>query len=257
MFRTLILSLLLGLPLSAAHAEEPLTLCHEGRDSYPWVLRDGGGLNLELLTQVAEALQLRLQLVAVPWKRCLAGLEDGHYDGAFAASFKAERLAMGRYPTTAEGDLDVSKRLHLSLYALYRRRGDQLDWDGQRLLGLQGRIGSLSGFSIVDFLRQHGAEVDETSRDPLELLHMLRVGRVQGVALQAPRADQLLSQHAELAAGVEKIALPLEQKPYFLMLSHALVAERPALAAALWSEIERQRDSASYQLREMEFFRQR
>ena len=174
MFRTLILSLLLGVPLSAAHAEEPLTLCHEDRDSYPWVLRDGSGLNLELLAQVAEALQLRLQLVAVPWKRCLAGLEDGHYDGAFAASFQAERLAMGRYPTPAEGDLDVSKRLHLSLYALYRRRGDQLDWDGQRLLGLQGRIGSLSGFSIVDFLRQHGAEVDETSRDPLELLHMLR-----------------------------------------------------------------------------------
>ncbi len=119
MFRTLILSLLLGVPLSAAHAEEPLTLCHEDRDSYPWVLRDGSGLNLELLAQVAEALQLRLQLVAVPWKRCLAGLEDGHYDGAFAASFKAERLAMGRYPTTAEGDLDVSKRLHLSLYSLY------------------------------------------------------------------------------------------------------------------------------------------
>ena len=57
MFRTLILSLLLGVPLSAAHAEEPLTLCHEDRDSYPWVLRDGSGLNLELLAQVAEALQ--------------------------------------------------------------------------------------------------------------------------------------------------------------------------------------------------------
>jgi polar amino acid transport system substrate-binding protein len=49
----------------------------------------------------------------------------------------------------------------------------------------------------------------------------------------------------------------LEQKPYFLMLSHALVVERPVLAAALWSEIERQRDSARYQMREMEFFRQR
>ena len=257
MFRILILSLLLGLPLSVAHAEEHLTLCHEDRDSYPWVLRDGGGLNPELLAQVAEALHLRLKLVAVPWKRCLAGLQNGQYDGAFAASFKLERQAMGRYPTTAEGDVDARKRMHMSLYALYRRRGDGLDWDGQRLLGLQDRIGSLSGFSIVDFLQQQGAEVDETSRDPLELLHMLRVGRVQGVALQAPRADQLLSQHADLAAAVEKIALPLEQKPYFLMLSHALVTERPLLAAALWSEIERQRDSARYQMREMEFFRQR
>lgn len=256
MLRTLTCLLLLCLPL-AAHAVESLRLCHEDRDSYPWVLRDGSGLNVELMGQVAQALNLRLQFIAVPWKRCLAGLEIGQYDGAFAASFKTERLAMGRYPTTAEGELDASKRLHTSLYALYRRRGDALDWDGQRLLNLQGRIGSLSGFSIVDFLHLHGATVDETSRDPLELLHMLRMGRVQGVALQAPRADQLLSQHAELASALEKGAVPLEQKPYFLMLSHELVAAQPALATALWAEIERQRESQRYQAREAEFFRQR
>lgn len=257
MLRPLIFLFLLCLPLACARAAEQLRLCHEDRDSYPWVLRDGSGLNVELLERVAKALDVRLLFVPVPWKRCLAGLEHGQYDGAFAASFKEERLQMGRYPTSVDGVVEARKRLHTSLYALYRRRGDALDWDGQRLVGLQGSIGSLSGFSIVDFLHQHGARVDETSRDPLELLQMLRVGRIQGVALQGPRADQLLSQNGELAAALEKIALPLEQKPYFLMLSHDLVAERPVLAAALWAEIERQRESAAYQAREAELFRRR
>lgn len=65
-----------------------LTLCHEDQDSYPWVMTDGSGLNLELLGLVEQALGLRFNYVPVPWKRCLSGLEQGIYDGAFASSFK-------------------------------------------------------------------------------------------------------------------------------------------------------------------------
>lgn len=35
------------------------------------------GLNLELLALVAAANQLQIRYVAVPWKRCLAGLARG------------------------------------------------------------------------------------------------------------------------------------------------------------------------------------
>jgi polar amino acid transport system substrate-binding protein len=128
-----------------------------------------------------------------------------------------------------------------------------VDWNGKEFRRLDGPIGSLSGFSIVDFIRAHGAAVDETSRDPLALLQMLRLGRVQAAALQSLRADFLLQAHPQLSATIEKLELPLEEKAYYLMLSNALVAADPALALAIWREIERQRESAAYQARVQAF----
>lgn len=250
MAKTFIYLLLLS-GLSAAMAATPgdrpaLRFCYEDQNSHPWVMSDGTGLNIELLTLVGQALQQPISFVSAPWKRCLSGLQRGTYDGAFAASYKAERLAIGHYPTDADGRLDERKRLHTSIYALYRRKGSEVGWNGEAFRQLNGSIGSLSGFSIVDFIREHGAQVDETSRDPLALLQMLRHGRVEAAALQSLRADFVLQANPQLAALIEKVALPLEEKAYYLMLSNALVTAQPELAARIWAEVERQRESPEY-----------
>jgi polar amino acid transport system substrate-binding protein len=210
-------------------------------------MTDGSGLNLQLLRLVAEALPMQFSFVAVPWKRCLAGLAQGTYDGAFASSFKTERLALGRYPQDVDGRLDERKRLHTSIYALYRRKGSPVSWNGEEFRQLRGRVGSLSGFSIIDFIRAKGAEVDETSRDPLALLHMLSHKRIEAAALQSLRGDFVLQANPELAAKLEKVKLPLEEKAYYLMLSNAYVTANPSQAARIWDEIEIQRESVTYQ----------
>lgn len=240
-------ALMLAAPCSQAAASPALTFCYEDQDSYPWVMTDGSGLNQALIDRVGQALGLEIAQRAMPWKRCLAGLEQGLYDGAFAASYKAERLAMGAYPTHANGGLDDDKRLHTSSYSLYRRVGGQIRWNGQAFEQLTGKIGSLSGFSIVDFLHNHGAEVEENSRDPLALLNMLKSGRFQAAALQTQRADFVLQAHPELAGFIEKTSPPLEHKAYHLMLSKQLLGEKPALATRIWNQLQRQRDSAAYQ----------
>lgn len=232
---------------AAPRSVRALTLCYEDQDSYPWVMTDGSGLNLQLLRLVAEALPLQFSFVAVPWKRCLSGLAQGTYDGAFAASFKAERLTMGRYPQDADGRLDERKRLHTSIYALYRRKGSLVSWNGEEFRQLHGPVGALSGFSIGDFIRAEGAEVDETSRDPFALLQMLRHKRIDAAALQSLRGDFVLQANPEMAAQLEKVKLPLEEKAYYLMLSNAYVAANPDQAARIWDEIERQRNSSEYE----------
>ncbi len=249
MLRCLVILLVLVLLPLTAQADGELTFCYEDKDSYPWVMTNHTGLNLELLALVAAVNQLQIRYVAVPWKRCLAGLARGRYDGAFASSFKAERLSMGRYPTDSDGRLDESKRLHTSVYALYRRRGTAVGWNGKEFRQLTGAIGSLSGFSISDFLRSHGATVDESSRDPLALLRMLKEQRVDAVALQRLRADFVLQSHPALALDIERAELPLEEKAYYLMLSNAFCQAEPEKAQRLWAEIERQRESSAYQAR--------
>ena len=163
---------------------------------------------------------------------------------------------MGRYPQDSNGRLDERKRLHTSIYALYRRKGSAVSWNGEQFRQLSGRIGSLSGFSIVAMLRDHGVEVDETSRDPVALLQMLKHRRIEAAALQSLRADFILQTQPELAAQLEKVVLPLEEKAYYLMLSNALVTAKPELAASIWDEIERQRESEQYQ-QEVQAFLQR
>ncbi|MDA7085330.1 hypothetical protein PH586_02855 [Pseudomonas sp. SA3-5] len=116
--------------LAEQAAAAPLRFCHEDQDAYPWVMTDKRGLNLELLDLVAQSLAQTFSFVPVPWKRCLSGLQQGIYDGAFAASFKVERMSAGRYPLAADDQPDASRRLHMSRYALYRRRGDAVSWDG-------------------------------------------------------------------------------------------------------------------------------
>lgn len=228
-------------------AQPSLTFCHEDQDSFPWVMTDGTGLNRALLGLVEQSLGLHVTYVSVPWKRCLAGLEQGLYDGAFAASFKTERLRMGHYPTDAEGRPDQLRRLHTSRYTLYRRVGSAVSWDGQRFDQLKGRVGSLSGFSIRDLLLAQGAEVDESSRDPLALLQMLIHGRVEAVALQTQRGDFVLQSRPQLARQIEKLPQLLEEKPYYLMLSDALLMRDPALAESIWAEVAIQRESSIYQ----------
>ncbi|MEX6501287.1 substrate-binding periplasmic protein [Pseudomonas zhanjiangensis] len=238
-----------GLAVAGQAAVEALVFCHEDQDAYPWVMTDRTGLNLQLLGLVAETLALTFTYVPVPWKRCLSGLEQGLYDGAFASSFKIERLSAGHYPLASDGQPDVNRRLHMSRYALYRRRGEAVTWDGSAFRHLHGRIGSLSGFSIVGFLREQGVEVDETSRDPLAMLRMLDRGRIEAAALQSQRADFVLQANPPLAQRIEKVESLLEEKPYYLMLSKALVAHDPALAQSIWDEIAWQRESPTYQQR--------
>jgi polar amino acid transport system substrate-binding protein len=137
----------------------------------------------------------------------------GTYDGAFASSFKTERLRMGRYPQDADGRLDESKRLHASRYVLSLRKGSSVRWNDQQFRQLDGRIGSLSGFSIVDFLRTKGVEADETSRDPLALLQMRRHKPISAVALQSLRGDFVMQVNPELAAQLERSTCMWRKRP--------------------------------------------
>ncbi|MCW1938096.1 hypothetical protein OMD46_20380 [Pseudomonas sp. MDMC_285] len=100
--------------------------------------------------------------------------------------------------------------------------------------------------SIRDLLLAHGLEVDESSRDPLALLQMLVHGRVEAVALQTMRGDFVLQANPQLAQRVEKLPQLLEEKPYYLMLSNALLARDPDLAERIWAEVQRQRESSAY-----------
>ncbi|MFT3734595.1 MAG: transporter substrate-binding domain-containing protein [Rhodocyclaceae bacterium] len=239
---------------SVLAAEPPtLRICHEPADIHPWSTRTGKGLNFELLAQVAKTSGVRFEYDIVPWKRCLILLKNNEVDGAFAGSFKPDRMESGAYPMAA-GKPDTAKRLHIDRYVLVRRLGSPVGWDGKRLTNLKGVVGVQLGYSIADQLKSMQIDVDEGAQSAEDVLRKLVTGRVDAAALLTGEAQALLARTPELAARVEVLSEPLVEKPYFLLLSHGLVARDEKLALRIWDNIEKIRESGTYQARERAVF---
>jgi polar amino acid transport system substrate-binding protein len=234
-----------GAPAGAA---DRITLCFERQEVLPWRTLDGGGLNFELLGEVARRLGLQFAYESMPWKRCLEQLKANAVDGAFAVSFSQERLALGVYPggTTP----DPQQRMHVDRYMLVRRKGSPVGWDGKAFSHVDGRIGFQLGYSVGDFLRAQHVPVDEGSQKAEELVQKLVAGRLAAAALGGGDVVRLM--RTPLGSQIEALPVPLIEKPYYLMLSHAFAARDPALAERIWKTIAEVRTGAAYRRRERE-----
>ncbi|WUR15205.1 transporter substrate-binding domain-containing protein [[Empedobacter] haloabium] len=239
------LGLALAAPWCAAaplSAEPTLTLCYERANVRPWRTEAGEGLNFDLLRMVGERERIVFVFQSMPFKRCLAQLKANAVDGVFAVSFKPDRLELGAYPGGATPD--ASKRMHIDRYILLRRKGGTLDWDGKTLHNVDGAIGAQLGYSITDQLRSLNVTVDEGSQKSEELVRKLLAGRLAGAAVGGSDARTLLD--GPYGRQIEALPVPLVEKPYFLMLSHQLVARQPELASRIWSAVEQVRNSPAY-----------
>jgi polar amino acid transport system substrate-binding protein len=233
--------MLLALSLPA-FARDTVTLCYEAQDVLPWRSEKGSGLNFTLLKIVGQRLDVQFDFQSIPWKRCLAQLKANAVDGAFAVSYKADRREVGEYP--GGPNPDAARRMHTDTYVVLRRKGSKVDWDGKQFSNLDGAVGFQLGYSVGEVLRAQNLEVDEGSQRADELARKLIAGRLAAAAVGGSDAAGLM--RGPLAPQLEQLPVPIIEKPYFLILSHALVASRPELAARIWSEIEKARNSAEY-----------
>ena len=234
--------------LPRAQASESIVFCLENADVRPWRTKDLGGLNIDLLNEVAKRLNLHFTYRGMPWKRCLAQLKANELNGAIGASFKAERIEMGAYPGGSKPD--AAKRMNFDKYVVLRRKGSAVQWDGKNFFGVDGPVGIQLGYSIGDVLRKLGVTMDETSHRARELAFKLTSGQVAAAAMLDGEASSLLTNDTNLASRLEVLPTPLVEKPYFVMFSHAFVAARPELANRIWNAIEEVRNSAAYQAAE-------
>jgi polar amino acid transport system substrate-binding protein len=235
------------LPLQAA---EVLKFCFEATDVPPWRTVDATGLNFDLINSAATPLGIQIEYQALPWKRCLAELKSNGVDGIFAASFDSERLGIGVYPGGRTPD--VAKRLHMDTYLLVRKKGSSLRWNGKTLEALEGAVGIQLGYSIGEQLKAMNLAVDDGSLNPRELVLKLIAGRIGAAAMLGSQARNLVKMDSKLGKEIEILPIALVEKPYYLMLSHAIANSKPDLANRLWKSIESERGSARYRKMEDE-----
>ncbi len=234
------------IPTAALAADKPaVRACTENEDSFPWVLKDRPGLTIQMLRMVEKQLGSKIEVVPLPWKRCLDDIKTGAIDAAFKISYSAARAAeLGNYPMAGDKP-DASKRLLTDSYSLYRVKGTPVEWDG-KVLKVNGSVGAQSGFSVVEQLKALGAKVDDGSRSADDNLKKLLVGRFVALALQTEEGDASIENNPDYKGKVERIKPVLVEKPYFLIFSKAFTTKNPSHVQDVWDAIGKVRESAEY-----------
>jgi len=237
---------LLAMTFPVLAADAPLVkVCSENDDSFPWLLKDRPGLTNSLFVIAEKKLGGKIELVGLPWKRCLEEAKAGTMDGVVKISYTPERaLELGVYPMSGDKP-DASKRLLNDTYSIYRIKGSSVAWDG-KVLKADGPVGAQSGFSVVKQLQGLGMKVDDGNRSANDNLKKLIEGRVVAVALQTEEGDASVAEKPEYASKIEKISPILVEKPYFLIFSKQFYAKSPDQAKNIWNAIGTARESAEY-----------
>lgn len=234
-----------------AAATSTMRIAFEDREQYPYYLGEGDeidwerpGISVEIVKKAAEDLGIEVVFMRQPWKRCLMSLGSGQADAIFNSSFVKERMYYGVYPGRTQVP-DPNFRIATISYSLYRLQGSGVSWDGHHLTGVDGPIGAVRGYSIVEDLKRMGIKLEEVGSSRQNLIK-LGIGRVSGAVLQTVTGDQLLKSDA--FPTIERVDPPLVTKAYYLVMSRSFVRENPEMAAKFWSKIAELRDSMTAQL---------
>ncbi|BBO76119.1 hypothetical protein DSCW_35360 [Desulfosarcina widdelii] len=242
----LVAAYILLCPLIPCTQATTLQLATDDTPGNPWIIGGGlqfnetlPGIEIELYRLMAARLGLKLDMVRLPWKRCLLNIERGLVDGIFPASFKPERLAVGVYPMK-NGQIDPLRKSRDSAYYLYTQKTAPLGWDGNRFVNLhlmdRKTIGVPLGWSIASDLRTMGMDLLEKPM-PEDLLEILNRGGLAGVVCLDTVMDTYLVQRPNRFSGIRKNQPAVTENAYYLMLSHPFVARHPVLSENIWDTI--------------------
>lgn len=237
---------------SIAYAEPTkISISYEEKANPPYYMGEGSlinwekpGINLEILKSLEKKLNIRFDFTRCNWTRSLNLLERNEVDGAFEASFKAERMSIAVYPMK-NNKPDPDKRLMRNTYVLYKLKNSPVEWDGKMFKNLTKPIGATVSYSIVGDLKAMGITVEEVY-GPSDNLRMLAGGRLDGCAEQESKTDVLLKNNAEKFKNIIKVSPPISTKDYYLIFSHKFAKEQSELMNAIWNELQQIRESGEY-----------
>lgn len=233
-------------PPATALASAParFRLCSMDVDYPPYARVDGTGHLQYLMQQAARGLGIELERRIAPRRRCVEELKTGLVDGMVGA-YSPERAEYAVFPMAGAGP-DERKALATPRYFLYRRKGTQVDWDGQRFSGMgDGRIGVESGFVfITERLQQLGVPYDDGSKALEPNVAKLMAGRLDGVIAMEIEADQLIASRYE--GKIERAGKAFEQTPLYLMLSRQFHSQYGRFSDRYWQALYEYRSTADY-----------
>ncbi len=241
LFLTLILVMFSAVSFSLASAE-PLVWVTDDTPGDPYIIGGGTnfnpdlpGIEIEIYREVAKQLNLDVTFKRMPWKRCLKLIEYNKVQGVFPASFKEKRMEIGAYPMK-DGQVDPTRRTRNNTYYLYKIKSSSISFNGSAFENVNGMIGAPLGWAIVDDLKKFQIEVKELPIHENSLDILMRKS-IDGFVCLGTVFDGYIKRNPTKYQDIVKVPLPIWEKPYYLIQSHAFVEANPELARKIWDTI--------------------
>lgn len=242
---SLLSSVLPGLMLSGSlHAAAlELTVCVFDQPFSPMTFPDGCGQSLELLRRASALQPVAIRRLVAPRSQCLNRLRKGEVD-AMLAAYTPERTAYGAYPMTGEQP-DPGRGVGELNFAVSRRRGGTVAWDGQRFTGL-GRqpVGAQPGLLHMPLLRQMDVVVDDSASSVDQLFAKLAGKRVAAVVTEREEGAELIAR--KYRGQIEMLPVLLQKTPIYLMVNQSFYQKHQAQIEAYWQAIAQARNTQGF-----------
>ena len=226
----------------------PITLrfCYEDKQLLPYYAGDGAvvpeqpGATIEHLRRATAQVGIELELIRLPWLRCLQQLEDNSID-ALVAAFDTTREHYTVYPKQPDGTPDTAKAINqLSLCLAYR-------YDNPLIKKLQQQqpitLSRPLGYRPIPFPPQTTLV---PAHSPEHALDLVISGRVDATTVLCElNGIKAKEQHLE-QLPVLLLYPALYKSDGYLMLSNGFYQRYPELAERLWQALPATRDKERY-----------
>lgn len=234
-------------PELPAKSTVTLRFCYEDKQLLPYYAGNtikvpaNPGASIEHLQQAAIAAGISLELVRMPWLRCLQQLADNNVD-ALIAAYSAERAHYTVFPKDKHGAADPAKAINTNALCLSHR----FDIDLPKKIADKSSALTIArpyGYRPLP-LPEHAVLVGAHS--PEQALELVVSGRVDATTVTC-EINGLAANRQE----IDTLPLVIMQPPVFysvgyLMLSQQFYRQHPTTAEHLWQVLPQTLDHKRY-----------
>lgn len=195
--------------------------------------------DIQKLQNIADTNGINIKFKPTPWKRALLMIEKGKADGVMYASYNDDRAKYAVYPSK-DGKLDRNRRLSDGKsYYIYKNRNSTINWDGKIFTKVDGAVGSVSGFAVIDDLKKHNNIKIEIRSNKISLIRDMAMGNISGYAGMITDVDKILKEHSQFAKRIVRESLPIRKKDYFLVFSKKTYKNKKEEMKQIWNGLSR------------------
>ncbi len=198
-----------------------------------------------------QKYKIPIKLKPVSWSRGLELIKQGSADGIINASYNEERAKFAVYPMK-DGRHNPAKRLRGINYSLYKNKDSSIEWDGHKITKIDGNIGAVKSYAIVNDLQKLGIDVKEFQFE-LKIMKDVAIGKLKAAGMQDYVADDFINQRPFLKENISKFQIPLKQKDYYLIFSRKFYREHQETAENIWEIMAKYSLSEEYTRLKQEF----
>ncbi|MDO9180922.1 MAG: transporter substrate-binding domain-containing protein [Bacteriovorax sp.] len=242
------LSLVLSEPcLSFAYASPEIKLCYEDVTVFPWIIGDTGGLVISELHMVEKRLNIKFNLIRLPWKRCQTEAQAGNFDGIIAASYTQDREEWGIYPTQNDLTIERDYRLHTDAFYVYIRKDSSIKWVNKQLINLKEQpVGVQLGYSVGKDLEKAGYSIHASLTTAYDILKEMDFNTLKVAVLQNYESTKTLNEHPKLKQNIIRLKEPYKVADQYLLFTKDFYGKNKDLSKSIWRTIPKARNSREY-----------